>query len=190
MADLISKQTQGDKCLPLFDFCLLDGAHEWEPDALAFFLVAKLMKPGGWLVMDDLTYNLRIMVPNWRDTPMFADYSERAIDTFQMKMVYDLVIKQHPDFADFHVSHAGRMGWARKLPAVQKINQRHSTSSVPRPDGASQFIVYKAVSSNAAKSSGVDRIVLRMHQVYSYAWTNGLCATYRLIAQHLSKTNK
>ena len=32
-----------------FDFCLLDGAHEWNQDALAFLLVARLLRPGGWL---------------------------------------------------------------------------------------------------------------------------------------------
>lgn len=32
---------------PIFDFCYIDGAHDWYNDGFAFFLVDKLLKPGG-----------------------------------------------------------------------------------------------------------------------------------------------
>ncbi len=111
LADLIKKQSPDHICQPLFDLCLLDGAHEWNPDALAFFLIAKLIKPGGWLIMDDINFNLR-MIPNWQES--FGSYSDRELDTFQIRMVYDLLVRQHPDFSDFKITHNGRIGWARK----------------------------------------------------------------------------
>jgi hypothetical protein len=111
MADLIRQQTVNGVCHPLFDFCLLDGAHEWEPDALAFNLVAKLMKPGGYVAIDDLNYCFRMM-PNWQET--HGDRTDKELDTYQMKMVYDLVVKQHRDFTDFRITHDGRIGWAKK----------------------------------------------------------------------------
>ncbi len=111
LADLVAKQTVDGVCQPLFDFCLLDGAHEWEPDALAFNLVAKLMKPGSWVAIDDLDFCLR-MIPNWQES--HGNHTDKELDAFQMKMVYDLVVTQHPDFTDFHISHEGRIGWARK----------------------------------------------------------------------------
>nr|WP_290228020.1 class I SAM-dependent methyltransferase [Trichocoleus desertorum] len=111
LADLIASQTDTDGCQPLFDFCLIDGAHEWEPDALAFSLVAKLLKPGGWIVFDDINFMLRSM-PDWETH--FGQLTDRELDTCQVGMVYDLVVKQHPDFCDFRVTHGGRLGWARK----------------------------------------------------------------------------
>lgn len=115
LADLIQQQTHNDVCKPLFDFCLLDGAHEWEPDALAFQLIANLLKPGAWIALDDINFNLR-MIPNWRET--HGHYSDRELDTFQIKMVYDLMVRQHPDFCDFRLTHGGRIGWARKRQRV------------------------------------------------------------------------
>lgn len=39
--------------VPIFDFCYIDGAHDWYTDGYAFFLVDKLLKPGGWIIFDD-----------------------------------------------------------------------------------------------------------------------------------------
>jgi predicted O-methyltransferase YrrM len=117
LADLIGKQTVGGLCQPLFDFCFLDGAHEWQPDALAVYLAAKLLKPGGWFVLDDLDFNLRSM-PTWKES--HGHLSARELDSYQLKMVWDLVICQHPDLAAFEVAENGRMGWARKRRVAEK----------------------------------------------------------------------
>ncbi len=118
LAEIIAAQTKEDQCTPLFDFCLLDGAHEWAPDALAFFLIAKLLKPGAWIAVDDLDFNLR-MIPNWKES--HGNHTDRELDDFQMRKVFDLVVRQHPDFTDFKVTHNGRIGWARKkLPEQPK----------------------------------------------------------------------
>jgi len=111
MADLLKHQVENRESEPLFDFCLLDGAHEWEPDALAFTLVHPLLKPKAWMLIDDLNFNLR-MIPNWQES--HGTHTDKELDTFQMRMVYDLVVKQHPEFEDFNITHNGRIGWARK----------------------------------------------------------------------------
>lgn len=114
LADLLQKNIKDNQPLPQFDFCLLDGAHEWEPDALAFYLIARFIKPGGWIVIDDLDFKLR-MISNWQES--HPNHSDRELDTYQMQRVFDLVVTQHPDFQDFKITHNGRMGWARKKPA-------------------------------------------------------------------------
>lgn len=111
LADLIAKQTVNGVCQPLFDFCFLDGAHEWQPDALAVFLAVKLLKPGGWFVLDDLDFNLRSM-PTWKES--HGHLSDRELDTYQIGMVWNLVARQHPDLTAFNVTESGRIGWARK----------------------------------------------------------------------------
>jgi predicted O-methyltransferase YrrM len=112
LADLISQNTRDGVCRPVFDFCFLDGAHEWLPDALAFFLIEKLLKPGGWLVLDGVNFRLRGCQPHWEK--VFGHLSDRELDVCQVGMVFDLVVRQHPGFHDFRVSHDGRIGWARK----------------------------------------------------------------------------
>lgn len=113
LADLIEQRTSDGVCEPLFDFCLIDGAHEFEPDALAFTLVACLLKPGGWVVLDDVNFSLRTL-PFWQKT--HGHLSDRELDTCQIGMVYDYIVKQHPDFTDFHITEGGRVGWTRKKP--------------------------------------------------------------------------
>ncbi len=112
LADLIAKRTVNGRVEPLFDLCFLDGAHEWEPDALAVILAVKLLKPGGWLVLDDLDFALRSM-PTWKES--HGHLSDRELDSYQLKMVWDLVIRPHSDLTAFKVTGNGRIGWARKV---------------------------------------------------------------------------
>jgi len=107
MADLIRANSKDDICEPLFDFVFLDGAHEWSPDALAVYLAVKLLKPGGWIVLDDINFFLRSM-SFWRET--HGHLSDRELDTCQIGMVYDLVVRQHPDLTNFRLSQNGRLG--------------------------------------------------------------------------------
>jgi hypothetical protein len=100
-------------CEPRFDFCFLDGAHEWQPDALAVLLMTKLLRPGAWMMVDDLNFKLRDCHPGWE--AQFADRSEEELDTRQVGMVFDLLVKTHPDLEHFMLSNSGHIGWARKV---------------------------------------------------------------------------
>jgi predicted O-methyltransferase YrrM len=111
MADWIAAHAKIGGPLPMFDFCLLDGAHEWQPDALAVFLAVKLLRPGGWLVLDDVNFCLRSM-EQWKTT--HGRLSDRELDAYQIGMVYDLVVRQHPELTSFRLSQGGRIGWAQK----------------------------------------------------------------------------
>ncbi|MEA2454573.1 MAG: hypothetical protein QOI45_835 [Thermoleophilaceae bacterium] len=88
-------------CDPCLDFCFFDGAHRWVDDGLAFFLVDKLLKPGGWLLFDDLA---------WTIDALDVDESERAFA--QVGEVFDLLVKAHPSYD--HLETDGEWGWARK----------------------------------------------------------------------------
>ncbi|MEY2830848.1 MAG: hypothetical protein RLZZ574_106, partial [Cyanobacteriota bacterium] len=41
-----------------FDLCYVDGGHDWYNTGLAFFLVDKLLQPGGWMIFDDLDWTM------------------------------------------------------------------------------------------------------------------------------------
>ncbi|MGE5603994.1 MAG: class I SAM-dependent methyltransferase [Nitrososphaerales archaeon] len=119
LPELIKKQTHQGVCEPLFDFCLLDGAHEWVPDALAFTLASRLIKPGAWIAIDDLNFNLR-MVDDWQR--FFPNHSDRELDTFQMRMVWEIMVLPNTEFANFRVTHDGRIGWAQRLSAPRRLS--------------------------------------------------------------------
>jgi predicted O-methyltransferase YrrM len=106
---VLQQQTKGAICEPCYDFCFLDGAHFWEPDALATLLVTKLLRPGGWLLMDDLHWKPRDH-PGWETD--FSYMSDDQVNTSQVGMVFDLLVKTHPDLDHFTLTNS--TGWARK----------------------------------------------------------------------------
>jgi len=55
LKEQVARQSdEAGNCEPLYDFCYLDAAKNWTIDGLAIFLIEKLLKPGAWLLLDDL----------------------------------------------------------------------------------------------------------------------------------------
>jgi predicted O-methyltransferase YrrM len=108
-----------------FDLCYFDGAHDWYVDGFAFFLVDRLLKPGGWIIFDDL---------NWTfDTSMGLKNSIRVKEmpleeriTPQVKKVYELLVKTHPSYGNFGVDD----DWA----FAQKVSDFHLGTKTVRSE--------------------------------------------------------
>ncbi len=109
---MLRAQTAAGRCEPCVDFCYLDGAHEWVTDALAALLVIRLLRPGGWLMMDDLNFRLRGSHPGWERE--LGHKTKEELDTPQIGMVFDLLVKTHSDLERFALTNTGHIGWARK----------------------------------------------------------------------------
>jgi predicted O-methyltransferase YrrM len=86
--------------LPRFDFCYIDGAHNWYTDGFAFFLVDRLLKPGGLIIFDDLdwTYDTSPTLKN-KEFVKRKPQDERTIP--QIRQVYELLVKPHPAYTEF-----------------------------------------------------------------------------------------
>jgi predicted O-methyltransferase YrrM len=95
---------------PAYDFCYLDGAHEWHIDGLAVVLVERLLRPGAWLLLDDLDWTFDSSAS---PTPDRLSAEERAVP--HVRAVFDVVIRGHPNFDSLRIED-GRWGWARKRP--------------------------------------------------------------------------
>jgi predicted O-methyltransferase YrrM len=92
---------------PRFDLCYLDGAHSWFDDALAFFLVDRLLRPGGWIIFDDLDWTFaRSPSVKEREWVRSMPLDERT--TPQVKKIYELLVKTHPNYHNFRLED----GWA------------------------------------------------------------------------------
>ncbi len=92
---------------PEFDFCYLDGAHNWFVDGLAFYLVNQMLKPSGWIVFDDLNWTYA-KSPSYTKTGLISTIPEEQRDVPQVKKIFELLVMTHPEFHNFHTEH----GWA------------------------------------------------------------------------------
>jgi predicted O-methyltransferase YrrM len=90
-ANLIEKHEE-----PIYDYVFLDGAHVWAVDALAVFLIDKLLKVGGYMDLDDYDWSLADSPSlNPVSFPMTKKrYTDEQINAKQIKMVIDLLIKR------------------------------------------------------------------------------------------------
>lgn len=97
---------------PRFDLVYIDGAHQWQADGFAFFLADRLLRPGGWVIFDDLDWKLADQ-PQLVNAAWAQGISSEERNTAQIRKVYELLVKTHPDYGEFRTE----MGWAyaRKL---------------------------------------------------------------------------
>ena len=117
---------------PLYDFVYLDGAKNWTIDGLAVVLVEKLLRPGGWLLLDDLEWTYA-QDPGRAATDgiVHRELSEPERTEPHLRAVFELIVAQHPSFTELRVQDEW-WGWARKAPG----EPRRYTLETSRPLGA------------------------------------------------------
>jgi predicted O-methyltransferase YrrM len=93
-----------------FDLCYIDGGHTWQSTGFAFFLVSRLLKPGGWIIFDDLDWTHRDPTVKGEQRIQEMPPEERGVP--QVRKVYELLVKMDKDFCDFFVNR--QWGFARK----------------------------------------------------------------------------
>ncbi|MDD3012974.1 MAG: class I SAM-dependent methyltransferase [Candidatus Gastranaerophilales bacterium] len=85
---------------PRFDFCYIDGGHNWYDTGYAFFLIDKLLLPGGWIIFDDLDWAYD-NYPAMKNLEFVKRLPEEERITPQVRKVYELLVKQHPNYGEF-----------------------------------------------------------------------------------------
>lgn len=118
--DEIRRQTVDDHCEPIYDLCIIDGPKNWTIDGLAFFLVDKLLKPGGWMIFDDYLWTYGHSGREATDGIANRSMSAEECRTPQIREVFELLVKQHPHYSEFTVSGDGNWAMARKITADTK----------------------------------------------------------------------
>ena len=91
-----------------FDLCYLDGGHDWYNTGYAFFLVDKLLQPGGWIIFDDLDWTMEHIDAQWA---LRKPLEERI--TPQVRKVWELLVKTNPNYTNFREEN--RWGYAQKV---------------------------------------------------------------------------
>lgn len=112
-----SQSDSAGNCTPLYDFCYLDGAHNFTIDGLAAYLVEKLLRPGAWLLLDDLDWRYRSGNAGPGQSADDLHLSEDERRGLPMQDVFDVIVRQHPSFGEFRVEDE-HWAWAHKVPAA------------------------------------------------------------------------
>ena len=117
---------------PRFDLCYLDGAHSWFVDALAFFLVDHLLRPGGWIIFDDLEWTYATS-PSMKESEWVRSIPLDERTTPQVKKIYELLVKTHPNYQNFRIE----KGWA--------FAQKRDTEDIRAPAGQREIVTEQIV---------------------------------------------
>jgi predicted O-methyltransferase YrrM len=114
-----------------FDFIFIDGAHTWDTDGLAFFLADMVLRPGGWLLFDDLDWSYASS-PTLLNTEFVRSMTPEARKDRQVRAVWERLVLQHPGFGNFLED--GGWGWAQKTgdtPTLRQLEIRRTSPSLP-----------------------------------------------------------
>jgi predicted O-methyltransferase YrrM len=99
---------------PQFDLCYFDGGHTWDATGFGFVLVDLLLRPGGWIVFDDLKWTIDSAIPDMARVPnhwLACSPDERTTPAVQL--VFDLLVP-HLGYTDVRTANSGEWGVARK----------------------------------------------------------------------------
>jgi predicted O-methyltransferase YrrM len=111
---------------PQFDLCYFDGGHTWDQTGFGFLLVDMLLRPGGWIVFDDLEWTVQAAMEGRAKSPrhwVACSPDERA--TPAVKLVMELLVP-HLGYTDTRTANNGRWGIARK-----PLNDERSQAPTP-----------------------------------------------------------
>jgi predicted O-methyltransferase YrrM len=141
LKDQVEARSDGaGNCSPVYDFCYLDGAHNWTVDGFAVVLIEKLLRPGGWLLLDDLDWVHRSDPHGVRERGVFFPLSKSELTKPHIRGVFEVIVKPHPAFGEFRVED-DEWAWARKSAA----RVRHVSVQVSRsPASALAVLLLRA----------------------------------------------
>ncbi|NOY06795.1 MAG: class I SAM-dependent methyltransferase, partial [Chlorobi bacterium] len=109
---LLDKYTVDGCTEPVFDFVFIDGGHTWDSDGFAFLLVDRLLKPGGWVLFDDVLWT-----PSQSEgEPWVEQLTMEERTTAHIDKVFKLLVIPHGGYQDIHFD--GTWAWARKKPGA------------------------------------------------------------------------
>lgn len=133
----LRRATDGGAADGAYDFVYLDGAKTFVIDASSVVLAERLLRPGGWLLLDDLPWRFadhehfvpETVLANGQRYPM----SDDETSTPQLQAVFDHVVRGHPNFDELRIDPDGEWAWARKGTSlvVRVVDARGGLDAVP-----------------------------------------------------------
>ncbi|WP_418500045.1 class I SAM-dependent methyltransferase [Flagellimonas sp.] len=88
-----------------FDFVFLDGAHTWETDIFAVLLIDLVLRPGGYIELDDFDWTLEkspTLNPNAFPATRLR-YTDEQISTEAVRIAAKVILKQRLGYEELSV---------------------------------------------------------------------------------------
>ena len=114
--EIRDQSTEGNTCRPKYDLVIFDANRNWTSESSGFFLVDKLLKPGGTIIWDGYHWTyakldaLRSETEGIRHASLSKDERERP----HIAEIIHLLAMQHPNYQDFKIVEDGNWVWAHK----------------------------------------------------------------------------
>jgi predicted O-methyltransferase YrrM len=100
LATMAAARGRDDDTPEVFDFVYLDGAHVFHQDAPSCVLLKEMVKPGGYIVFDDMYWTFKgsptmdpAIRPSVRD-----DFSDEQLSTPHVELVVDVFMRSDSRF--------------------------------------------------------------------------------------------
>ena len=134
----IEEQTSGGICVPLFDFCFIDGSKNWTVDGFAFFLVDKLLKTRGTILFDD--YGWKYSKHGGKlitDGITHREMSQDQLENPNIELIFHLLVMQHPNYSKFKIQDTS-LAWAEKVRSDVKTVTYDTRASI-------KYMIYRVL---------------------------------------------
>jgi predicted O-methyltransferase YrrM len=76
-----------------FDFCYFDAGHSWDVTGFGFLLVDRMLKPGGWVLFDDLDFTLDRYLRQPELAPRFHRHAPDEMTMRQVRKVFEVLVR-------------------------------------------------------------------------------------------------
>ena len=94
---------------PQFDFCYFDGGHTWDATGFGFVLVDRLLKPGGWIIFDDLDWTIeKSLESSPQRESIYRKYGSDERTTPAVRLVFETLVK---DFGYQNMNEVSAFSW-------------------------------------------------------------------------------
>jgi predicted O-methyltransferase YrrM len=110
LATMIVGLLDSGQPLESFDFVYLDGAHAFHHDAPACALLKELIRPGGFIVFDDMYWTFAkspVMNPE-RKPQIRADYTDEQLRRPHVEVVVRALMETDPRFEQIYLTESRR----------------------------------------------------------------------------------
>lgn len=115
LAKLAMELKEKNNSYELFDLIYMDAAHSFLRDAAATSVLKLLLKPGGLVLFDDLTWNLGISSFYHKQKEKLEKlFPKDQINTNQVQIVVDLLMQTDPRFQELPLENPRGQGLYRK----------------------------------------------------------------------------
>lgn len=102
-------------CEPAFDFVYLDGAKSLTIDGVSVIFVERLLRPGGWLLLDDLDWAFESNAKVVQSEGVHYAMSEAERREPHVRAIFELILKPSATMTQLRLEDE-RWGWAQKAP--------------------------------------------------------------------------